>query len=230
MFRSGLLGLLVVGLSLMSCSADFGDPAQARLNCPPADSDGAITAMLANEAMTIDGILAESSWTSARSITFQNISRSDNTVEVKVIWNDDGVHLAYVVVDSQVEAGDSAANKNDGSQIFFDVAHDATPEMNDDDIRIVVDIDGGIEGPLLPNATQSSAAGYVTEFLVPWSELGGIPPADTVMGVLFANNDRDEGERIQFDWRELIESGPYARPNLWGDIHLSAALSDGFCP
>ena len=235
MLRSRILQL-VVGLAMVGCTANFGDPAEERrieLNCPPEDGASEITSLRVVGAITIDGVLSEPSWDAARSITFANLARSDNSIEVKVLWDDDSLYLGYSTVDPQIEAGDLNLIRNDGSQIFIDTDHDPIPdldELDEDDVRIVVDIEGGIQGPIVPNATQIIATGYVTEFSIPWAELGGLKPPETVMGILLANNDRDDGTGIQFDWLDLIETGPYARPYLWGDIHLSATLADGDCP
>ena len=47
------------------------------------------------------------------------------------------------------------------------------------------------------------------------------------MGLLLANNDRDNNTSSQFDWLDLIESGSYARPNLWGELELGDLVPIG---
>jgi PKD repeat protein len=59
------------------------------------------------------------------------------------------------------------------------------------------------------------------EISIPWTLINTIPLPGKTMGLLVANNDRDNGTSAQFDWLDLIEIGNYARPNLWGNIVLS---------
>ena len=51
------------------------------------------------------------------------------------------------------------------------------------------------------------------------------------MGLLLANNDRDNGVSKQFDWLNVIATGNYAQPNLWGNLILgSPAPADNLLP
>lgn len=68
---------------------------------------------------------------------------------------------------------------------------------------------------------MTGPGGYVTEIAVPWQTLDVNPTPNTTYGLLLGNNDRDLDVSAQFDWLDLIESGPYSRRNLWGDLVLS---------
>jgi PKD repeat protein len=63
------------------------------------------------------------------------------------------------------------------------------------------------------------------EISIPWTLINTIPLPGKTMGLLVANNDRDNGTSAQLDWLDLIETGNYARPNLWGNIVLSDELA-----
>ena len=60
------------------------------------------------------------------------------------------------------------------------------------------------------------------EIAIPWSSIGVIPTANKIMGLLLGNNDRDNNLSSQFDWANLINSGSYERPALWGNVILSS--------
>src|SRR3989338_7150953 len=47
------------------------------------------------------------------------------------------------------------------------------------------------------------------------------PPAGKILGLLLTNNDRDLGIIKQFDWMNVIATGSYSQPNLWGSLTLS---------
>ncbi|KKT55332.1 MAG: Fibronectin, type III domain protein, partial [Candidatus Giovannonibacteria bacterium GW2011_GWB1_44_23] len=72
--------------------------------------------------------------------------------------------------------------------------------------------------------TARNSTGYTMEIAIPWTVLGVTPAEGKKMGLLLGNNDRDNGVGKQFDWLGLINTGSYARPNLWGTIALGASL------
>ncbi|OGF89828.1 hypothetical protein A3I27_00390 [Candidatus Giovannonibacteria bacterium RIFCSPLOWO2_02_FULL_43_11b] len=59
------------------------------------------------------------------------------------------------------------------------------------------------------------------EIKIPWSTISTIPQANKILGLLLANNDRDGGVIKQFDWMNVIGTGSYSQPNLWGSLTLS---------
>ena len=87
--------------------------------------------------------------------------------------------------------------------------------------------DGHSDEPLTPGFTDRfdpdsriGKDGTPTELFLPWEILALSPHEEMTLGLLLVNNDRDDAQSVQFDWLDLIETGPYARPELWGDLIL----------
>jgi len=69
--------------------------------------------------------------------------------------------------------------------------------------------------------TLTKTGGYSMEIKIPWASVSTIPQANKILGLLLANNDRDGGIIKQFDWLNIISTGNYSQPNLWGSLTLS---------
>lgn len=212
---------------LMDASVDAPPDAP---DCPAADADGELTAFRAPAAIAVDGSI-EAAWDGARSIEFANAAHSDNTCRVRVLWDDTNLYFLYEVTDDLQEAISEPGGifRDDGSEIYLDMAHDQTPSTNGDDVHFIANIDEVVQSGTMEVAAATGQTSYVMEHALSWAEVGQTPAAGDTVGLLFGNNDRDNDVPEQYDWRGLIDSGSYTRPNLWGDLHVSD-LAAGICP
>ena len=225
----------------LSCTGSGGTASQSTtvtVNLPVSTSS--LSAKQTLSAIALDGSLSESAWASANSVSFSNPAQSNNMVTVKALWDSNNLYFAYDVTDSQLEAlGDSYVFDDDGAEIYLDIANNKSTAMDQNDWHIGTNINNAItlykqDATLVLGAsvsTQRLMGGYTQEIAIPWSLIGTTPQANKVIGLLLANNDRDNGIIKQFDWMNVIATGNYAQPNLWGDLILSSVnLSDANMP
>ena len=199
-------------------------------SCPVADPDGQLTAFQIDGAISINGALDDSTWQNSRFVEFSNPQRSDNEVRVQMAWSTDDLYFAFQVVDSLLETDPGVViHQNDGTEFYLDTGHDETEQLDGNDYHYIVSTGGDVQGGSIQASIVAMNGSYIMEMAIPWTAIGGQPQPDQVMGLLLGNNDRDNGASVQFDWRNLIESGSYARPNLWGDLYLTAITADGTC-
>ncbi len=190
---------------------------------PTVPLDKFITSLKSLSLISIDGHLAEDVWNQAKMVNFSNASRSDNQTTVYTLYDDTNLYFAFDVMDGQLEAPGVALWKDDGNEIYMDVGHNASATMDGNDYHFTITKDDLTAGPAVMSKTSPTATGYIMEIAIPWSSLGtSTPSAGQVMGLLLDNNDMDNGKSRQYDWQDLIESGGYGRPNVWGDLIFSA--------
>jgi hypothetical protein len=146
-------------------------------------------------------------------------------VKVYTLWDADYLYFAYNVTDSNLEALNQKYWQDDGAEIYLDTENDKTTSMDSSDFHFLFNIDDQTQ-PIGTNVkTAINPDGYIMEISIPWTLINTIPLPGKSMGLLVANNDRDNGTSVQFDWLDLIETGNYAKPNLWGNIVLSDELA-----
>ena len=184
-----------------------------------------IAALKTASPINIDGELNEIAWSSANYITFSNPSRSDNQVKVLTLWDSDNLYLAYEVTDADLEAIGENLWQDDGAEFYLDTENDKTTSMDDDDYHFIININGKSNELGIITQTKFTPNGYVMEIAIPWALIDVTPEDDKIIGLLLANNDRDNGVISQFDWLNLIETGPYERPDLWGELLLSGEIT-----
>jgi hypothetical protein len=179
--------------------------------------------------ITIDGALSDCGWANANSVTFTNTAQSDNSVKVRVLWDNTNLYVAYEVTDSKLENPAISIWSQDAIELYLDAGHEKSDAIDANDYQVIISAANEIGlfyaavGKTIQKATVTSATGYVVEMRIPWTEINTSPVAGKVMGALFANDDRDADVKKSFDWKNLIATGGFARPNLWGDIVLSGA-------
>jgi hypothetical protein len=182
-----------------------------------------LTSIKTASPITIDGSLSESVWQQAGSTSFSNSAKSDNLVKVLSLWTDSYLYFAYDVKDTKLEAVNGGLYADDGAEIFIDTLYDRTLAMGADDYQFMANINGLVSNSSVVAKVVKSTVGYTMEIAIPWTLLKRTPSLNLKMGLLLANNDRDNGLSSQFDWAGLINSGSYSRPSLWGDLTLAPA-------
>ena len=183
-----------------------------------------ITTLKTTLPITLDGNLTESAWGQANFITFSNSAKSDNQVKVYTLWDDANLYFAYDVTDLNLEAINQAYYADDGAEIFLDTANNKSTSMDGDDYKFLININDLISATGIQSKTLRRSNGYTMEIAIPWSSINVIPAVNKSMGLLLGNNDRDNSASSQFDWLNLINSGSYARPNLWGNVIFSSQI------
>jgi Carbohydrate family 9 binding domain-like len=190
---------------------------------PPTTLSGYLTSLKTLSAINMDGSLSESVWSSANSVTFSNPSRSDNSVRVSTLWNDTTLYFAYDVTDTNQEALNDPTNlwRDDGVEIYLDTQNNKSTTMDTNDYAVRTNINDLVDLPGVIVKTRFKTSGYTQEIQIPWSVISTVPYAGKVLGLLLANNDRDNNVINQFDWLNVISTGRYSQPNLWGSLILS---------
>lgn len=183
------------------------------------------TCLKTNTPITIDGNL-DSVWSEANYVTFLNPAKSDNQVKVYSLYSDDNLYFAFDITDSNLEAINGDLWKDDGAEIFLDTQNNKLDALDSNDYHFLTNINDISSGGIIATKTTTKPNGYITEIAIPKTTLNTTFTVDKIMGLLLANNDRDNSILKQFDWLNLIESGSYSKPNLWGEIILSSQTTN----
>ncbi|MEZ4270051.1 MAG: sugar-binding protein [Myxococcota bacterium] len=168
-------------------------------------------------------MLSECAWTSASSQTFSNAAHGDNKVTFSLLWDKDAFYVGASVVDLQTEAGSGKLYQDDGLELFFNPMRETTTAVDAGAYHYIINILGDVAGAV-QSATVTTESGYTMEVRIPWTALEMTPSQGRIVGMLLGNNDRDNDANEQFDWTQLIDTGSYYRPELWGDVTLAGAL------
>jgi hypothetical protein len=196
----------------------------------PGMSGGSVTALKTLSPIVLDGNLNETVWGQANVVTFYNPLRSDNSVKVSVLWDNDNLYFGYDVTDAELEALNNISSiyLDDGAEIYIDTQNDKSQSWDGNDYVILSNINGLSNSSGISAKTVKKSGGYTMELVIPWGAISTVPGPEKVVGLLLANNDRDFGKSFQFDWLGLINTGAYARPYLWGNLTLSATTVGSF--
>jgi len=184
-----------------------------------------VTARKTPVPINVDGLLNETVWGQASSTTFSGGSLSDNQVRVSILWDDSNLYLAYDVQDGQKEATNTSLWADDGAEIYLDMANNKSTSMDSNDHSIISNINNLVSKTGINSRTNINSTGYTMEIGVPWSVVQTAPVLNQKIGLLLANNDRDNGSAVQFDWLNILATGSYSRPNLWGELILGSSLT-----
>ena len=188
--------------------------------CAPMDT--LLNARQATTSITIDGNLTETAWSQATPIAFSNSAFSNNTVTTRALWNSTYLYISYNVIDNQLEATDQALWIDDGVEIYLDTLYNRSSGIDSNDYHFLANIHNLVIPSGVLVGTHTTTSGYGMEIAIPWSLIKITPVANMTMGLLLGNNDRDSSASSQFDWQNLINSGSYDRPNMWGEISLTS--------
>ncbi len=216
------------GMDLKKASVASGDTTWVPSSAMPGEYRA--YASRAAGSITLDGVLDESDWAAASVIRFSNPAISENQVVVRTLWDSVNFYIAYVVTDTLISVDPDTqddASQDDGAEIYLDPNHDAGTAMNGDDMYLLANVINESKAlrneqylaSTVSNKTHKSATGYNMEIAIPWTLIGKTPSAGLIMGILYANNDKDGAIRYQFDWLGLTPVN-FKKPNLWGDLVL----------
>ena len=207
----------------LSCTGAGGSASQSttvNVSSLPPPTSSSISAFKTLSPITLDGSLAESVWSLANSVTF---SGSNNTVKASTLWDNTNLYFAYDVTDSQLEALNISTGlwQDDSAEIYLDTQNNKSTTMDANDFYFFSNINNIVFPSSITGRTLTKTGGYSMEIKIPWSTISTIPQANKILGLLLANNDRDGGVIKQFDWMNVIGTGSYSQPNLWGSLTLS---------
>ncbi len=179
--------------------------------------------------ITVDGVLSEGIWNVAPSVSFSNSGRSNNTMNVKTLWDNTNIYIGATVTDSSLETGGgSEIYYDDAVEIFFDTLNNNSTNYDSDDYHAIVNIAGAsYQYTDLPAAYQTvtGGGGYVTEMRISWADLGVTPSQGLGMGYLVVNDDRDGGVSSVYDWIGMVNvyGQDFKRTDQWGTITLGGS-------
>src|SRR5438093_13788875 len=101
---------------------------------------------------------------------------------------------------------------DDGSEIYIDSLNDKSASVDADDYTSFSNINNLTQTFLNNQPVASSqlarimpkTGGYTMEIQIPWASMNTAASLNKTLGLLLANNDRDNGIIRQFDWQNLI--------------------------
>jgi len=195
---------------------------------------------LVSTPIIIDGNLDE--WTGIQSVSFKDDSGrgdADNLAIVRAMWDDNNLYFAFDVTDTDLHAvktlRDGAIWRDDSIELFIDMDHDQGTQMQTGDYHFIINLNNAIwDGQggqdanwnsILVSAVTTdgtmgddsdSDTGFVIEFGIPWSDIGGTPVSGSKIGLNFCVNDLDNAvyNDQYFDWCNLTS---WANPDGWGN-------------
>lgn len=194
---------------------------------------------------TIDGVLRE--WPPLRYSLHKNNAEhrvgsdqqpeaTDASLQFDLRWTDDALIFAARMLDDAAQSDSDLIWQDDSIELYVDGDNnDDVPTYDDNDHQFTVARDSRITDKGLPfdNEARNVVFGvdetgpsYTLELAVPWSDLGGPPPAGHVFGIDVAFNDDDDGEGedthlVKWLDHELTELGsPVQDTSLFHDLTL----------
>ncbi|MDD5570315.1 MAG: sugar-binding protein [Bacteroidales bacterium] len=187
--------------------------------------------LIAKKTLTqinIDGNINDCGWNNARSVTFTNSNRSDNTITVHTLWDNNYFYISYEITDINVENPSGVSiHLQDAIELYIDAGHEKSASIDATDYQYIINAEDSIYynhaaiGTQISHKTLSVVNGYNVEIAIPWGQINTTPVAGKTFGIDFCNDDRDNSISNTFDWMDLIAGGNYKLPNLWGDVILS---------
>lgn len=204
-----------------------------------------------NTAPAIDGSLADwPALTTYRSaFTVYTVGSWDGSDDVEATWrlgwDDSNLYVAVEVTDNlhvQTQTGNQIF-KGDGVDLQIDTnrSNDAAG-LNLDNFQINLSpgnfndippsafrFQGTADGNILDApgghhvtvAAQKTAAGYIIEAAIPWSDLNFTPSAGAVLGLALNVNDNDQaGQAIQEVMKSHVSTRTLTDPTDWGTMLL----------
>jgi hypothetical protein len=195
---------------------------------PPIGNPGELYANYVAGPIFVNGNLADEAWAKTRALIVNNPNKSNNTMEVKILWNDEYLFLGYRIDDTSLEIEGGSVWSDDSVEFFLDTLNNRSSDFEADDAHALLAYTGRLftEGRLTTSninlgITAQSGFGYTVEIAVPWASLQVTPVKDKKMGLLLVNSDRDNAVCKSFDSMAISNAGGnYRVPNLYGTLIL----------
>ncbi|MBD2843958.1 hypothetical protein IDH44_02030 [Paenibacillus sp. IB182496] len=188
-------------------------------------------------APTIDGA-ADSVWTQSDPAALTQVTRgtidsaADLSASWQALWDADALYVLVDVADD-VRVNDSGSVWDDDSvEVYIDADNSkeaAYDQVNDLQYQFGYGDTTPIETKLnriagVQYAVQDTTVGYRMEIKLPWTTLGLIPAAGSVIGLEIAVNDDDDGDLRdgKLQWK-AEEDTSWKDPRVFGNAELEEA-------
>jgi endoglucanase len=211
----------------------YSNEAFATTTTPPPTN---ITALRPSVTMTIDGNLAESSWSINNAVTKPLFGSPNNTVTFGVLWDCTYLYVGTRVLDGSLFNDSTETWHDDSIEIYIDGNHNKGTSYDAFDRQIVK---GYSDGTIWVNGSQTAgilhawaaiSGGYSVEVAIPWSNLGISPNGGTIIGLDVGSNDDDNGSlrESQVMWSGTVNNWTDTSP--WGNVTLSGSNCEELTP
>jgi hypothetical protein len=188
-----------------------------------------ITVDKTSSAITVNGVLAESAWNLATSVTKSVINTGNNTVTFDAVWDNTYLYLSAKVLDATLNNDSTSIGDDDSVEFYIDANNSGSTSYDPTDFKITkgyndtsLSITGGNTTGIL-HSSATTTGGYIVEIAVPWSRLGVTPTVNMTIGFDVGVNDDDNGgsRDSQMMWNGT--SFNYTNTANFGDATLASS-------
>jgi hypothetical protein len=150
------------------------------------------------DALNIDGVLSESTWSVTNSVTKSIIGTNNNTVTFGVLWDASYIYVGVKVLDANLYSNGPNPWDNDCVEIYIDGGFNKATTYDANDFQILQQYNSSsiwcgktVNGVL--SGWTAISGGYTVEMAIPWTTIGVTPVAGSKIGFDIANDDNDAG-------------------------------------
>lgn len=196
------------------------------LHGPLVAAGSRVTAVRTAEAIQIDGLLAEASWQAAKPVTLkQKTSRDKSTCDVRLLWDEKYLYLAFDVADQNVETADQEMWNDDSLAIsLLDTKgklHKYRFDIRGSGEGIGHVIAGRMKAGTTLNRAGDQDQGFWVECRIPWQDLGVTPASGVTVPLDLVAVDHDHGPRKPWNARGV----KFSKVSLDGDQNVDTCNS-----
>lgn len=196
------------------------------LHGPLVTAGARVSAVRTVSPVKIDGNLSEADWQRAKPVTLRQKTSRDNTVcEVRLLWDERYLYLAFDVADENVETADQEMWNDDSIAISL---LDASGKLH----KYRFDIRGSGEGighlvagrmkaGSTLNRAKDKDQGFWVECRIPWSDLGVTPKDGVTLPIDLVAVDHDHGPKRAWNARGV----KFSKVSLDGDQNVDTCNS-----
>jgi oligosaccharide reducing-end xylanase len=186
------------------------------------------------QKITIDGI-PDKLWDAAQEVQSGKVvlgtitSATDLTAAFRALWDAQNLYLLVSVIDDKLNATAIESYQNDGVEVFIDRKNDKAFSYAADDFHyrllwnsttVEEEHAGATTGVRV--GQRAIPGGYMLETAIPWTTLGGTPPAASFMGLDVQVNDNDgQGREGKLAWYATTDNA-WQTPSVFGTVKLVA--------
>ncbi|MFN0061503.1 MAG: sugar-binding protein [Myxococcaceae bacterium] len=214
------------GLSCVLAAAcgsveDDGEPLASLEEAAPY----ALIAARTTHQVELDGSFQEAAWALAPEIVFLDPARSDNSTQLRALWDREHLYLGVTVTDTKLEtSADGDIVADDGLEFVFDTGNERGQSLDANDVRLVASLRNAANLPdVVVRVRRVASVRYTMEIQIPWESLGVTPALGKILGLFAATTDRDDGSLSGVDWLGLLASSAACRPSAWGSLYLASS-------